>query len=110
MNSHVDKGRKAFKAVFIDFSNALIYSYVKGYAKRSLPHKLMKWVHNYFTGHSQYLRANNKVSSAIPNKFGVFQGAILSPFFFNFHNSDLEAAYPVPPPLYCTADLASTEE
>ncbi len=49
----------------------------------------MKWVHNYLTGRSQYTRVNNKTSSAIPNNYGVLQGAVLSPFFFTLHASDL---------------------
>ncbi len=49
----------------------------------------MKWVHNYLTGRSEYTRVNNKPSSAIPNNRGVLQGAVLSPFFFTLHTSDL---------------------
>ncbi len=46
-------------------------------------------VHNYLTGRSQYIRVNNKTSSVIPNNCGVFQGIVLSPFFFTLHASDL---------------------
>ncbi len=38
---------------------------------------------------SKYSRAHNKVSSTIPNNCGVLQGAVLSPFFFTLHTSDL---------------------
>ncbi len=34
-------------------------------------------------------KANNKVSSAIPNSCGVFQGAVLSLFFSTLHTSGL---------------------
>ncbi len=51
----------------------------------------MKWVRNYFTGRSQYIRAHNKVSTTIPNNCGVLQGAVLSPFFFTLHTSDLSS-------------------
>ncbi len=44
---------------------------------------------SYYTGRSQYTRVNNKTSSAIPNNCSVLQGAVLSPFFFTLHTSDL---------------------
>ncbi len=49
----------------------------------------MKWIRNYLSGRSQYILANKKISSVIPNNCGVCQGTVLSPFFFTLHTSDL---------------------
>ncbi len=88
INSHLDKGCKSFKAVFLDFSNAFITLPRQGlldkFAATNSPNWLTKWVHNYFTGRSQYIRAHNKVSSTIPNNCGVLQGAVLSRSFSPF--------------------------
>ncbi len=91
LNSHLDNGCKGFKAVFLDFSNAFNTPLRQGlldkFAATNPPYWLVEWVHNYFTGRSQYIRAHNKVSSTIPNNCGVLQGAVLSPFFFTLHTS-----------------------
>ncbi len=86
-------GCKGFKAVFLDFSNAFNTLPCQGlldkFAAPNPPYWLVKWVHNYFTGRSQFIRVNNKVSCTIPINCGVLQGADLSPFFFTSHTSDL---------------------
>ncbi len=93
INAHLDKRCEAFKAVFLDFSNAFNTLPRQGlldkFAATTPPHWLMKLIHNYLTGRSQYIRVNNKTSSAIPSNCGVLQGAVLSPFFFTLHTSDL---------------------
>ncbi len=93
INSHLDKGCKSFKAVFLDFSNAFNILPRQGllekFSATNPPYNLVKWVHNYFTGRSQCIRAHDQVSITIPNYCGVLQGAVLSPFFFTLHNSDL---------------------
>ncbi len=87
-NAHLDKRCKAFKAVFLDFSNAFHTLPHQGlrdkFAPTNPPHWLMKWVHNYLTGRSQYTRVNNNTSSVIQNNCSVLQGAVLSPFFSLF--------------------------
>ncbi len=87
-NAHLDKGCKDFKAVFLDFSNIFNTLPRQGlldkFAVTNSPNWLTKWVHNYFTGRSQYTRAHNKVSSTIPNNCGVLQGAVLSRSFSPF--------------------------
>ncbi len=91
INAHLDQGCKAFKAVFLDFSNAFNTLPRQGllnkFAATNPPYWLVKWVHNYLTGHSQYIRANNKTASVIPNSCGALQDAILSPFLFTFNYS-----------------------
>ncbi len=51
--------------MFLDFSNAFNTLPRQGllnkFAATNPPYWLVKWVHNYFTGHSQYIRAHNKV-------------------------------------------------
>ncbi len=93
ISANFDKGCKAFKAVFIDFGNAVNALPPQGlfdkFAATNYPHWLMKWVHNYLTGRSQYTRVNTKTASVIPNNCGVLQGVVLSPFFFTLHTSDL---------------------
>ncbi len=79
--------------MFLDFSNAINtlprHVLLDKFAATNPPYWLVKWVHNYFTGRSQYIWAHNKVSSMIPNNYGVLQGAVLSPFFFTLHTSYL---------------------
>ncbi len=93
MNAHLDKGCKSFKVVFLDCSIAFNILPRRGlldkFAATNPPHWLMKWVHNYFTGRSQYIRVNTKTSSVILNNCGDLQGAILSPFIFALPTSDL---------------------
>ncbi len=88
ISAHLDKGCKTFKTMFLDFSNTCVTLPRQGLFDKFVVTNplrwLMKWVLNYFTG-----RANNKVSSASPNNCGVLQGAVLSPFFFALHTSDL---------------------
>ncbi len=86
INSHLEKGCKGCKAVFLDFSNAVNTLPRQGlldkFAATNPHHWLVKCVHNYFTCRSQYIRAYSKVSSTILNNYGVLQGAALFPFFF----------------------------
>ncbi len=64
---HIDKGCKGFKAVFLDLSNVFNTLPRQGLldkvAAPNPPYWLVKWVHNYFTGRSQYIRVHNKFSS-----------------------------------------------
>ncbi len=79
--------------MFLDFCNAFNSLPRQGLldklAATNPPYWLVKWVHNYFTGRSQYIWAHSKVSSTIPNNCGVLQGAVLSQFLFTLHTSDL---------------------
>ncbi len=75
INAHLDKGSKAFKAVFLDFSNAFNTLSRQGlldkFAATNPPHGLMKWVHNYYAmsyerqGHTPPPEA---VSSCFPRR------------------------------------------
>ncbi len=99
--AHLGKGCKAFKAVFLDFSNALSTLPRQGllskFAAPSLPYWLVKWVHNCFTGCSQHIWANSKVSNAVQNNCDVLQGAVLSLFFFtSLHTSYISLNYWLP--------------
>ncbi len=88
INAHLYKGCKAFKAVLLDFSNAFNTLPRQGLldklAATNPPQWLMKWVHNYHTGRSQYAPVNNKTYSVIPKNCDVLQGAVLSPLFSLF--------------------------
>ncbi len=50
INSHLDKGCKSFKAVFLDFTNTFNTLPRQGllgkFAATNLPYWLVKWVHN----------------------------------------------------------------
>ncbi len=78
IKSYIDKGCKGFKAVFLDFSNIyLIHCHVKGYST----YWLVKWVHNYFTGRSQYIRVHNKFSSTSQITAVLFKAQFFSRSF-----------------------------
>ncbi len=79
--------------MLLDFCNAFNTLQRQGLldklAATNPPYWLVKRVHNYFTGRSQYIRARNKAPSTIPNNCGFLQGADLSQFLFTLHTSDL---------------------
>ncbi len=79
--------------MFLDFSSAFNTLPLQGlldtFADTNPPYWQVKWAHIYFTGRSQYIRAHRKVSSTIPNNYGILQGTVLSPFFFILHSADL---------------------
>ncbi len=90
---NLNKGGKVSKAVHLDFNNAFNalprQELLNGFTATNLPYWLVEWVHSCFTRLSQFIRAHNKAPATIPNNCGVLHGAVLSPFSYTLHTSDL---------------------
>ncbi len=85
------RGAKASKLCSLILATRFIHCHVKFYPTKLLPQIPHIGLLNgsTITGRCQSIRAHNKVSSTIANKCGVLQGAVLPPFFFTLHTSDL---------------------
>ncbi|MBM6549349.1 reverse transcriptase family protein [Streptococcus dysgalactiae subsp. equisimilis] len=91
--STLDKGNKTVRLTFLDYANAF------GSLDRSvLIHRLsgcgvksdiLNVLIDYFTDRTQFTSSNGHSSASLPIDSGVFQGAILSPFFFSLYISNL---------------------
>lgn len=79
--------------VLLDFSKAFdtihhdILLEVLG--KKGLAHSALQMIKSYLKGRTQRVKLNNNISSQISIKYGVPQGAILSPLLFCLYTSNL---------------------
>jgi hypothetical protein len=99
ISSALDKKRKGFRLLFLDYSNAfgnLDRSVLCRELSEKLSPTVINLVQNYFLDRKQFTRFNGKTSCILPVNSGVLQGAILSPFFFSFYVSNL----PIPGNLF----------
>ena len=49
---------------------------------------LIRWIHNYLTCRSQYVKLNNVVSNTTLTNTGAPQGCVLSPLLFTIYTND----------------------
>jgi hypothetical protein len=94
--SSIDNGSKQFRCVFLDFSSAF-----NTIDRRKILNALVQygasqwctnWLSDYFSNRLQYTVFNGKTSSSALNCWGVLQGAVLSPLFFNLYTDKLAAS------------------
>lgn len=99
--SKLDAHGGAVRRVFLDYSNAF-GSLDRGVLLQKLRHGcvedgLLHVLTDYFTDRIQFTSLGGASSSCLPVDSGVFQGAVLSPFFFSYYIKDL----PMPHSLFC---------
>lgn len=73
---------KAFDRVW---TNGLVYKLIKV----GTPHYIVKFIHKFVTDRSFHVKVNNKSSTSHQIKFGVPQGAVLSPTLYNTYTHDV---------------------
>ena len=95
--SALDKGLGTVRLSFLDYSNAfgsldrgILIQLLHDYGV--MPNYLNVLI-DYFSQRTQFTSCSGKNSSSLPIDSGVFQGAILSPFFFSLYIN----ALPIPP-------------
>jgi hypothetical protein len=93
--SSLDYGCLNFNCVFLDFSSAFNtirrQTILNKLSDLGTPNVIVRWMHNYFSGCSQFVSANGRSSSVIPNNYGVLQGAVLSPLLFSMYTDSLKS-------------------
>ena len=80
---------KAFDTV--QFRTVLTKMYGLGFSK-----SFLHWVINYLTNRQQLVQVNDEKSSLLTVEFGVPQGSVLGPMFFNLYVADLQEKLQLP--------------
>ena len=80
---------KAFDTV--QFRTVLTKMYGLGFSK-----SFLHWVINYLTNRQQLVQVNDEKSSLLTIEFGVPQGSVLGPMFFNLYVADLQEKLQLP--------------
>ena len=80
------------KILFIDFLSAFNskqpYRQLEKLVKMKVHHSLIRWLHCFLTGRSQYVKLRNTNSDIIWTNTGAPQGCVLSPVLFAIYTSD----------------------
>ena len=80
---------KAFDKVL--FRTVLTKMHGLGFSK-----SFLHWVSNYLTNRQQLVQVNDEKSSLLTVEFGVPQGSVLGPMFFNLYVADLQEKLQLP--------------
>ena len=84
---------KAFDTV--NFKSVVLKMHSMGFSKKFLHCTL-----NYLMEHQQFVKIDDKSSNILVSKFGIPQGSILGPLFFNIYVGDLQSSIQCPSYLY----------
>ena len=75
----------------VQFRTVLTKMYGLGFSK-----SFLHWVINYLTNRQQLVQVNDEKSSLLTIEFGVPQGSVLGPMFFNLYVADLQEKLQLP--------------
>ena len=75
----------------VQFRTVLTKMYGLGFSK-----SFLHWVINYLTNRQQLVQVNDEKSSLLTIEFGVPQGSVLGPMFFNQYVADLQEKLQLP--------------
>jgi hypothetical protein len=89
----LDRGCLNYRCIFLDFSSAFNtisrQAILEKFSIIGIPKWVIAWIADYFQNCFQFVTANGRKSSSIPNNHGVLQGAVLSPALFSILTDSL---------------------